>query len=1534
MKKELNASQLSLGNTAFRNQEYASAIAHYQQALIDQPKLKDIIDLNITIGQSRQYKIQSSTLKQQRHGSENSRSADEEPLTKSEDSEKDNTYTSDEHETIYASGRFSNSYYLETYPDIAVSGMDPLEHYCRYGWQENRNPNFEFNTHYYLGKNPDVAQAGMNPFAHWIKYGQFEHRKTTRIEVDPNQSFKPNQPTVIFLSHEASQTGAPAVLMTLMRWVKKNTNIKFSIVIGSQGVWNDRFEEIAPCFYLDGVHKNGFTNELRDFCGSNVQAVYVNTIASGLHAEHLKYLGAEFIAHVHEMENVFQIYEASFSALRKLCNKFIAVSQGSVDALKRRVSKGAEISFFKPFIEPGDKRTKTLLKSRGNKIIFGCGAVERRKGFDIFCEVAVQLLNSGFKDFKMYWIGSADKKDLDPKSEVESRDLTGYVEWLGPKDNPRDYFNSGDLFLLPSREDPYPLVCMEAAESGLPVVCFDESAGGMHSFVEADAGLIIPYLDINAMATGVLHLLQNDDERKLLGARAQSKVSERHYVNSIAPKLLELLPKTIYQTGSSLELYKNLIDDAQVVSFDIFDTLLTRQVADPEVVFDLIEYKYTASEPAALSLIKERMDTAGRVLGSYLGKVDDISIDLIYENMSFFNNSTLEKETEVAVCVPHPLGMQLYNYAKEKGKIIYIASDMYLDQTTIEAILKSCGYSDWDQLFLSSTLGKKKETGKLYEVLLEHAGDSITSNNSVVHIGDNWEGDVRQAKKAGLVTKRFAPINEHSQKMFTLPLERKQKLSQKGRIWNSFCEQQCNLWHKEAPTLANDFYTNLGFELTGPLASMMAIYVKAQAKEAGIRNIVFMARDGRIIKKAFDLLYEKEIADGQFISNYLHLSRATVVPATLQHPLSSNDISFLLDGLHLAEKTLGFFIQKAGLCISDVEVITIASSFFESIDTKPNWDDFKKLSDMFRALSEKIYAAHQIQRQHFLTYLTENGVFSEHSVMFVDVGWLLNIQARIETFVHNLGAKTKITGCYVGSRDRVNKSLAHSGFLFEHGDPYVYANFIEANTTLFEILFSAPEPTAKGLTVDEITGKCRVDFKPIEMPLSSEFVVAQKIQMGAEDFFKKLKNARDSFFPEILSRDYFFHIFEALTLTKNNLAKANLGHFEVRLGGDHEFVVHQELIKNEITHLDYELKVKSEYFAPMDFPANNETLKIVIVTSAGLDNGSTRYRALNLAESLSKNGMSCSVIHAQTSEASAKELISIADTVIFQRCFSAQGNVGLFYRISRELSKYCVAEIDDLVFPQFVSTIGSVAGGEWNIDEAMFVAQSYEDSIKLMDACIVSTPVLKKHVSSKYSLPCHLFRNKLSAITQIRKTKTQSGIKLIYASGTFSHKEDFMLIEQVLYDFLKSHPSATLSALGAAQISERILALPNVSNYPILEYSAMLSFISQHDLMLVPLVDNIFNRAKSNVKFIECGVVGVPVLASKVGEFDVAIQTNKNGFLAKSADEWTLLLNQLATQPDRLTRVASNARSVVMNNFTIANCEIKPRMLSPKAFVN
>jgi glycosyltransferase involved in cell wall biosynthesis len=123
------------------------------------------------------------------------------------------------------------------------------------------------------------------------------------------------------------------------------------------------------------------------------------------------------------------------------------------------------------------------------------------------------------------------------------------VKLTGPSDRPTELLGAMDVFALTSREDPFPLVMLEAAAAGLPIVCF-EGSGGAPEFVVPDAGNVVGYLDVAGMADVVASLLQRADEREQLGRVAGARVRERHTIDQAGPSLVEVIESCLRQPAS------------------------------------------------------------------------------------------------------------------------------------------------------------------------------------------------------------------------------------------------------------------------------------------------------------------------------------------------------------------------------------------------------------------------------------------------------------------------------------------------------------------------------------------------------------------------------------------------------------------------------------------------------------------------------------------------------------------------------------------------------------------------------------------------------------------------------------------------------------------------------------------------------------------------------------------------------------------------------------------------------------------------
>lgn len=209
-----------------------------------------------------------------------------------------------------------------------------------------------------------------------------------------------------------------------------------------------------------------------------------------------------------------------------------------------------------------------------------------------------------------------------------------------------------------------------------------------------------------------------------------------------------------------IEMLKEKIVKKDVISFDIFDTLVLRPFYKPSDLFILLNDAYkqrTSSSGIAFSEMRIVAEKQARNnLKAFGTQFEDITIDEIYGQMMQTYGITadvaqymlnMETKLEIQFCQPRKKIKELYELAKALDKRVVFVSDMYLPKGTIVSILENCGYKFEDNLYLSSELRVSKTTGHLFQRMLQ--AENIEAEKCI-HIGDNWESDGETARKVGI----------------------------------------------------------------------------------------------------------------------------------------------------------------------------------------------------------------------------------------------------------------------------------------------------------------------------------------------------------------------------------------------------------------------------------------------------------------------------------------------------------------------------------------------------------------------------------------------------------------------------------------------------------------------------------------------------------------------------------------------------------------------------------------------------------------
>ena len=181
------------------------------------------------------------------------------------------------------------------------------------------------------------------------------------------------------------------------------------------------------------------------------------------------------------------------------------------------------------------------------------------------------------------------------------------------------------------------------------------------------------------------------------------------------------------------------------ISFDIFDTLIERDVSDPLDIFTLVE-----NETGEPNFRIKRIQAEKVARDKSLSK--EVNIEDIYREYNAERDSCNSlKDTELRIESEHihvkNSVLSFFQRCMTKGKNIFLVSDMYLNADFIDYLLKKCGIHGYKKIYVSCEYEKNKVTSELFKVLLEDAG---IMKNDIVHFGDSPKADLLGARKAGI----------------------------------------------------------------------------------------------------------------------------------------------------------------------------------------------------------------------------------------------------------------------------------------------------------------------------------------------------------------------------------------------------------------------------------------------------------------------------------------------------------------------------------------------------------------------------------------------------------------------------------------------------------------------------------------------------------------------------------------------------------------------------------------------------------------
>ncbi len=334
-----------------------------------------------------------------------------------------------------------------------------------------------------------------------------------------------------------------------------------------------------------------------------------------------------------------------------------------------------------------------------------------------------------------------------------------------------------------------------------------------------------------------------------------------------------------------------------------------------------------------------------------------------------------------------------------------------------------------------------------------------------------------------------------------------------------------------------------------------------------------------------------------------------------------------------------------------------------------------------------------------------------------------------------------------------------------------------------------------------------------------------------------------------------------------------------------------------------------------------------------------KYRVTQKAELFSKIGIEASVVDWTHSD-EARTLLQTHSIVIFYRVPAVPEAI-LLIKEAKRLGIHTFWEVDDLIFDpegylsnKNIETLSP--GDRKGVLEGM---RLYREALLLCDEGIASTKALAKAMSEVTNRNAVIVENALDSDTiliaeRIRKNQTatpkepKQDITIVYGSGTKTHDIDFLAASDALFNVLSERSNVKLRIIGSLNIESRFnIFSDRIERFSFVSFDRYSQLVAEADISIAPLEDSVFNDAKSNIKFLEASVLGIPSVCSPADAFRTAIVDGENGFLAADTAQWQQKLLLLVDKPNLRREMAHRALESV--NQAYAPEQIAHRQLAP-----
>ncbi|MDR0920549.1 MAG: HAD hydrolase-like protein [Oscillospiraceae bacterium] len=538
---------------------------------------------------------------------------------------------------------------------------------------------------------------------------------------------------------------------------------------------------------------------------------------------------------------------------------------------------------------------------------------------------------------------------------------------------------------------------------------------------------------------------------------------------------------------------KKAILAADVVSFDIFDTLLMRDVLYPRDIFLII-----GSEFAKKRIVAEE---------SLYAEGKHPNIYEIYDRMEDKYSPETEIETELKHIHSKPNVCEFLDFSIKNGKKVFFTSDMYFPKEIISKFLLTCDIDFPEKNIIVSCDERLSKYNGLFEVLKKHS-----ETDKILHIGDNNESDIEAAHRAGI-------------EAFYLPNSLTMLEDSFGEKLLKFADNLTNrrllghFIHKylDNPFLFSDtkgkFSVQNNYDMSvaffAPLILKTFGFLVNESQLKNLEMVLLASRDGFIIEKIYNIYKEKSKLPEM---KYFYISRSAAVMAYIE-----NETDIL-------------YAANLGYSGSAEELLRIR--FFLDISQIKQRHPCENDTDYILRHSSSIIKNAEKYRKNYLKYISNFGVNSNTNIGFFDFVSIGTCIGCLASF-----SDLNLTGIFVGRpfiKNNITESVNIETLFKKEYNIFENSNCIVDNYIMWENILTSPEPSLEcfddnGNPVFSAEDRAEQNFTALEEIHNAVLDYVKTLNLTIEEISQISPELVCAFFEmiqdnfTILDTDYFYN---------------------------------------------------------------------------------------------------------------------------------------------------------------------------------------------------------------------------------------------------------------------------------------------------------------------------------------------------------------------------------------------------------------------------